>query len=197
MKFIRKSDENEMILSFLKGELTSKRFKHKLLNIIENNQDIIKNGDINNQNENIIRYQILRKYRGYPDKELFNNFPKIISWEYVELDSSDIEKIYYINYDYWNELSNNTSKPTEAAKTIKTGKEIYGISNEPFINGLKEIEKFPPVILITCNKEKYLIIEGHSRMTIYGLEPKKMEHTYAYIGYCSEEEMIKYDKRMI
>ena len=197
MKFIRKSDENEMILSFLKGELSSERFKEKLLKIISNNLDIIKNGDILNKEENILRYQILQKYRGYPNKELFFNFPKIISWDYVELDSSDLDKIYYINYDYWNELSNNTSKPKEAAKTIKERKEIFGVSNEPFIKGMKQNEKFPPVILITCNKEKYLIIEGHSRMTIYGLEPKKMEHTYAYIGYCSEEEMIKYDKRMI
>ena len=196
MKFIRKSDENEMILSFLKGELTSERFREKLLNIIPNT-DIIENGDITNEKQNIQRYQKMQEYRGYPNKELFANFPKIQSWDYVELDSSDIDKIYYINYDYWNELSNNTSKPTEAAKTIKSGKEIYGVTNEPFIKGLREKDKFPPIILITCNRKKYLIIEGHSRMTIYGLDPKKMNQTYAYVGYCSVEEMSKYDKRMI
>ena len=197
MKFMRKSDENEMILSFLKGELSSDRFREKLLKIISNNTSIITNGDITNKEENILRYQILQKYRGYPNKELFFNFPKIISWDYVELDNSDLDKIYYINYDYWNELSNNTSKPKEAANMIREGKEIYGVSNEPFIKGMKEKEKFPPVILITCNREKYLIIEGHSRMTIYGLNPNKMDHTYAFIGYCSVEDMSKYDKRMI
>ena len=196
MKFIRKSDENEMILSFLKGELSSERFKEKLLKIISTNTSLITNSDIINKAENNLRYQILQKYRGYPNKELFFNFPKIKSWDFVELGSSDLDKIFYINYDYWNELSNNTSKPKEAAKIIREGKEIFGVSNEPYIKGLEK-NNFPPVILITCNKEKYLIIEGHSRMTIYGLDPKKINKTYAFIGYCSVEDMAKYDKRMI
>ena len=53
------------------------------------------------------------------------------------------------------------------------------------------------MILITCNDEKYLIIEGHSRMTIYAFVPHKLEGTYAYVGYCSPEEMKKYDARML
>ena len=50
--------------------------------------------------------------------------------------------------------------------------------------------------LITCNEEKYLIIEGHSRMTVYGFDPSKLNGTFAYVGYTSEEEMKKYDPRM-
>ena len=50
----------------------------------------------------------------------------------MKLSSQDIDNIYYIDYDYWNELSNGTSKPTEAAKVIKSGKEIYEVSNQPF-----------------------------------------------------------------
>src|SRR5699024_9127914 len=98
-----------------------------------------------------------------------------------------------------NELSNNTSKPKEAAKTIKSGKEIYEVSNEPFIKGAELVSKtmFPPVILITCNDKKYLIIEGHSRMTIYGLRPDKFNGTYGYIGHCTEQEMKQYDPRMV
>lgn len=34
-------------------------------------------------------------------------------------------------------------------------------------------------------------------MTVYGLNPDKLEGTYAYIGYCTEEEMKKYDIRML
>ena len=195
MKTIRKSNENEMILEFLQGELKSDRFKEKLLSIT-NNIDIIQKGDTKNEEENKIRYQIMKEYRGYPDQDMFNNFPKIQSWGFVELDSTDIDKMYYINYDYWNELSKNTSKPIEAAKTIRSGIEIYEVSNQPFIDGLK-YSNFPPVILISCNKDKYLIIEGHSRMTIYGLNPEKMNNTYAYVGNCTKEEMSRYDKRMI
>ena len=34
-------------------------------------------------------------------------------------------------------------------------------------------------------------------MTIYGLNPSKIDGTYAFVGYTKEEEMKKYDKRMI
>ena len=111
----------------------------------------------------------------------------------------DIDDIYYIDYDYWNELSNGTSKPVEAAKVINNGIEIYEVSNQPFLDGVEynKTNKFPPVILITCNNEKYLIIEGHSRMTIYGFNPSKLNETYAYVGYTTDEEMRKYDQRML
>lgn len=202
MKIIRTSKEQEMILEFLKGELESIRFNEKLKNILNKLQleeTIILNGDINNSLENEKRQLIMKKFRGYPSSSLFKNFPNIYKWNYVLFEKNDIDKIFYINYDYWNELSNNTSKPIEAAKNIKNGKEIFNVSNEAFLNGSKLLDNklFPPVILITCNECKYLIIEGHSRMTIYGLRPDKFINSYGYIGYCTEEDMKKYDSRMV
>lgn len=202
MNLIRKTNEAEMILEFLKGELNSKRFNEDLNNAINElglDSNIILNGNINDDQENIDRLKIMKKFRGYPDEELFERFPKIEEWKYLELNEKDIDNIYYIDYDYWNELSNGTSKPVEAAKVIKSGKEIYEVSNQPFLDGVEynKINKFPPVILITCNDEKYLIIEGHSRMTVYGFNPSKLNRTYAYVGYTTEEEMKKYDQRML
>lgn len=202
MKLVRNSNESEMILEFLKGELNSKRFNEDLNNAINElglDSNIILNGNINDDQENVDRLKIMKKFRGYPDEELFERFPKIEEWKYLELNEKDIDNIYYIDYDYWNELSNGTSKPVEAAKVIKSGKEIYEVSNQPFLDGVEynKINKFPPVILITCNDEKYLIIEGHSRMTVYGFNPSKLNGTYAYVGYTTEEEMKKYDQRML
>lgn len=202
MNLIRKTNEAEMILEFLKGELNSKRFNEDLNNAINElglDSNIILNGNINDDQENIDRLKIMKKFRGYPDEELFERFPKIEEWKYLELNEKDIDNIYYIDYDYWNKLSNRTSKPVEAAKVIKSGKEIYEVSNQPFLDGIEynKINKFPPVILITCNDEKYLIIEGHSRMTVYGFNPSKLNGTYAYVGYTTEEEMKKYDQRML
>lgn len=202
MKKVRDSSESEMILTFLKGEIASQRFNEKLNNVLNElgyKKELILDGDFSNQNENVQRKNIMIKFRGYPTKELFENFPNIAHWDLVEFDKNDLDNIYYINYDYWNELSNNTSKPKEVAKTIKSGKEIYEVSNEPFIKGAELVSKtmFPPVILITCNDKKYLIIEGHSRMTIYGLRPDKFNGTYGYIGHCTEQEMKQYDPRMV
>lgn len=202
MKLIRKTNEEEMILEFLKGELNSKRFNEDLNNAINElglDSSIILNGNIEDEQENNDRLKIMKKFRGYPDEELFERFPNIEEWKFLELNESDIDNIYYIDYDYWNELSNGTSKPVEAAKVIKSGKEIYEVSNQPFLDGVEynKTNKFPPVILITCNNEKYLIIEGHSRMTVYGFNSNKLNGTYAYVGYTTEEEMKKYDPRML
>lgn len=202
MKIVKDSSENEMLLCFLKGELSSKRFHKQLeetLNKLNLNQDIILNGDINSVLENNQRKEIMKLFRGYPIEELFYNFPQNIEWKYVKFDADDFNKIYYIDYDYWNELSNNTSKPIEAAKTIRNGIEVFGISNKAFIEGKANIKdiRLKPIILLTCNEEKYLIIEGHSRMTVYGLNPSYFENTYGFVGFCSKEEMRKYDSRMI
>ena len=112
MKLIRKANEDEMILEFLKGELNSKRFNGSLDNIINElglDSSIIFNGNIENKKENLDRLNVMKKFRGYPDNGLFENFPKINEWKYLELDEKDIDNIYYIDYDYWNELSNGTS----------------------------------------------------------------------------------------
>lgn len=202
MKKIRESNEAEMLLEFLKGEINSERFNEDVCNALSSlnlDEAIINNGDITNEQENLQRLRIMKLFRGYPDDELFENFPKITEWKFVELNESDIDNIYYIDYDYWNELSNGTSKPVEAAKVIQSGKEIYGVSNQSFLDGVEysKSNTFPPVILITCNDEKYLIIEGHSRMTVYGFDPSKLNGTFAYIGYTTEEEMEKYDRGML
>ena len=202
MKLIKDTNESEMILQFLKGELNSNRFNNdlnKVLNNLNIDCNIITNGNILNLEENKLRLKIMKEYRGYPDKELFERFPKVIDWKYVSLSEEDLDNIYYIDYDYWNLLSNNTSRPSEAVKVIKNGIEVYDISNQPFLDGVEYLKNntFPPVILLTCNDEKYLIIEGHSRMTIYAFMPNKLNGTYAYIGYCSEDEMKEYDIRML
>lgn len=190
-----------MILEFLKGEITSVRFNKKLNNVLNKlkyKKELILNGDLSKENENVKRKNIMFHFRGYPTNELFENFPNIDAWDFVKFDENDLDNIYYIDYDYWNELSNNTSKSKEAAEIIRSGKEIYEVSNEPFINGAKLVDKisFPPVILITSNDKKYLIVEGHSRMTIYGMRPDKFKGTYGFIGHCTNLEMLKYDSRM-
>ena len=140
-----------MILEFLKGELNSKRFNGSLDNIINDlglDSSIIFNGNIKNKKENLDRLNIMKKFRGYPDNGLFENFPKISEWKYLELDEKDIDNIYYIDYDYWNELSNGTSKPVEAAKVINSGREIEAIRRKPIRRELEGMVHFAGLVLL-------------------------------------------------
>jgi hypothetical protein len=203
MEKVKTVTEDEVILSFLKSEYDSRRFNKKLCKSLEetnNSSSLIVNGNINNENENDLRRKLIKHYRGYPGEDIFTNFPNNINWSYVKLSKEDINNLYYINYDYWNEISNNTSKPLEAVNNIKSGKEMnHPLKISTFIEGFSLIteKKFPPMILITCNNDKYLIIEGHSRATIYAFDPNYLEGTYAYVGNCSIDEMNKYDSRMV
>lgn len=110
-----------------------------------------------------------------------------------------LDEVAKLEYEEWADNNKENKQLRIAAKNIKNGIEIFDVSNKLFLDGVEYLKNktFPPVILITCNNEKFLIIEGHSRMTVYGFEPNKLQGTYAYIGYCTPEDMKKYDARML
>ena len=92
-----------MILEFLKGELNSKRFNEDLNNAINElglDSSIILNGNIEDEQENNDRLKIMKKFRGYPDEELFERFPNIEEWKFLELNESDIDIIGQNVRDY-------------------------------------------------------------------------------------------------
>lgn len=177
MKFIRKSSEDEMIAVFLKAEILSPRFRNEINSILsrlEINNDIITSPNINDDNENTLRTTILNEYRGYSKKEdFFEGFPESIEWSWYCFTKEDMQNVRYINYDYWNELSNNTRLPLHAAKSIRDGIEVFGVSNKGFLELSKEITEgviLEPIILIKAyEKDYYTVVEGHARLTAYAL----------------------------
>ena len=199
MKIIKQSCENEMVCEFLKMEYASERFAVKLTAIIKElqaDETLILNGNLQSERENALRKEILKRFRGYRDSEIFENFPKEINWNWAVFDREDISKILYIEYSYWNELSNYTGSPLEAAKTIRAGIIIYDVPNDGFIeaaHALKQGVKFPPLIFLSDrNENRYIILEGHKRMTAYGLEPEFFRDIPVLLGICGSEELDKW-----
>lgn len=203
MRIIRESNEDEMLLEYLKCEVGSKRFGDRLKKTLDElnlSKELITDANLNSTEENALRRKIMGKFRGYPTDDIFERFPKNIDWKYVQFEEGDIDKIFYLNWDYWNEISDNTSKPTVAAVNIRNGIEYYNIPNERFFEGLADLEKgdkFNPIIVLTYKGEKCVVIEGHSRMTIYGLRPEFFTGTFGYVGFCTKDEMEYYDPRMV
>ena len=203
MKIIRESNENEMLLEYLKCEVNSNRFSEKLektLAELNLSQNIILNANLDDESENQQRKLIMEKFREYPTGDIFKNFPKHIKWQYVQFEEGDFDKMFFLNWPCWNRRTNNSGKPADAAQNILKGIEFEDIPNEKFLSGLKYLEsgnKFKPIIAVTCNGEKIVLIEGHSRVTVYALKPELFVGTFGYIGFCSKEEMKLYDFRMI
>ena len=198
MIYIREASEDEMICEFLRGEIKSDRFQSQIMNVLAElklNADIIENADLSNSNENQERKLVMRNFRGYgSNMHIFENYPCITRWIFAECTMEDINNIQYINYSYWNKLSKDTHSPLSAAETIRESKEIYGVSNSASINGVKYLENggvFTPIILLTSDNKNFIILEGHSRMTVYGLAPNYFEGSKCYIGICNEEALYK------
>lgn len=200
MKVVRESNENEVVLNFLTGELRSERFSIQLketLKDLKTTEQIITKPNLNNQKENNLRKEILGKFRGYNKNfGIFENFPQIQSYNLCEFSTEDLKNIYYMNYSYWNELSNNTHSPLEAIKNIQNNIEIYNVSNKPFIDGINTLVKnkvFLPMIFLTHDNKSFIVLEGHSRITIYALNQQFFKNVKCFVLKCSKEELDQWN----
>lgn len=197
MKILRESSENEMILEFLKAESTSERFSEKLEKAMVDlgfDEEIITKADLQSNLQNVQRKKLLGVFRGYGEgRELFERFPtRFTEWSLCSFSASDLEKIRYIDYSYWNELSVGTRKPLAAAETIRRGVRIFEVSNEGFLRAAEYIKDggtFPKPFFITADYETFVIVEGHQRMTAYALVPKYFDKVEVIVGKCSKEEL--------
>lgn len=196
MKIIRNSNEDEMIACFLNGEFFSNRFGNALRKTIAKlkyDKRIIEYPNLDNPIENKKRKQILSEYRNYDKNDgLFENFPKVNKYVIVEFESKDLKNIKYINYDYWNELSNGTGNPLVASKNIMLGKTVFNVSNESFFDGanlLKNGAKFKPCIFLTADYNTFIVLEGHSRITCYAMCPDFFNKTRAIVLECYKNEL--------
>jgi hypothetical protein len=192
MRVLRDINEAEMVAIFLKGEISSKRFGHRILSHLNEgleNRKIIDSPDLSNEAENVSRSTLLGKHRGYGNSEgLFRNFPKTVTWKEVLLTKEELKNLRFINYDYWVELSSGTRSPEVAAENIKKGIEIFDRSNERFFKAVDYIKSggtFEPIILVAKDpKSKIVILEGHLRLTSYFLTPEHIQpETKCIIGY--------------
>lgn len=199
MNILRASSEDEMILEYLKAEYRSERFSEQIEKAMEKlslDESVILSADLNNAAENTARKSLLGEFRGYgQNRELFENFPDEIQWSLCNFVSRDLGSIRYIDYSYWNELSQGTHSPLTAARNIQNGVEIYGQSNAGFVKAAEYIKdggKFPRPILLTSDFERFVIVEGHLRITAFALVPERFDNVECFVGKCGLDELKKW-----
>lgn len=195
MKILKEVSESEVIAEFLKGEIKSKRFGKDIIDSLKKEKKskyVVIHPDLSNKLENKFRKKLLGKVR----EEFFENFPTDVKWYKAIIQKQELRKVKYIDYSYWNKLSNDTRLPVRAAKNVKAGVKIFGVSNNGFFEILSEMEKgrkLPIMIFVAKNKQSRLVVlEGHARLTAYFLNekyiPKEMK---IIIGY--SENLAKWD----
>lgn len=196
MKVLHQSSEEEMILEYLRAEVSSKRFSdniRKTMKKLALDEKIISSANLQSDDENRERRKLLGAVRGYGRNEsMFERFPAITDWKLCSFSQEDLDKIRYIDYSYWNELSGGTHRPVDAAETIRKGICIYGQSNEGFSNAASYIRNggiFSKMFFLTADFESYVIVEGHLRMTAYAMAPDYFNDVEVIVGKCDADEL--------
>jgi hypothetical protein len=176
VKIVSQVQEDEVIAEFLIAEVNSDRFKEGILNALgDHDLNLLIKPNLNDQAENQIRRDILGQTRGFGrNTDLFENFPTEVKWYKAFFEKQDLNEVMYINYSYWNELSSNTRLPLQASKNIMNQIEVFGISNQGFLDinlALKNGKVFPRLIFVSINENsRVVVLEGHARLTAYYLD---------------------------
>ena len=177
MQLLKESSEEEMVALFLKTEFDSSRWRPHLLRVADDAEcptELLECPDTTRRADNGFRAKVLARFRGYGEnRDLFEGYPSGVEWFWVLLDYADLNRIKYVEYSYWNELTGGSRRPMDAAATIREGIEVFGVSNEGFLStatALSDGVKFPEPILVAPKAAGDLIIlEGHVRITAYAL----------------------------
>jgi hypothetical protein len=88
----------------------------------------------------------------------------------------EVATIRYIDYNYWNAISNKSRLPLIATEAIQSGRAIYGQSTQGFLDvaqALRSGAHFPELIVVGTSPDAQLtVFEGHLRLTAYMLAPE-------------------------
>jgi hypothetical protein len=182
MKLLAHISEAAMVAAFLKAELKSDRFAEELKNTMQKldvAESLIVEPNLQDDQDNELRARVLGDYRGYRrNREIFANFPDDLTWYEAELGRDEIGNLRYVDYNYWNELTDHTHLVKGAVKNIRQGKIVFDVSNNRFLAVAEKIRQakydFGPMILWGEDLHSLLtILEGHLRATAFGLAGDK------------------------
>jgi hypothetical protein len=182
MRRLRPASEEEMIALFLRTELASDRWRDALRVLMDGAdlpERVISAPDLGDPAENRARRQLLTGHRGYDTRDgYFEGFPDDVCWEWMGITAAEFAAVRYIEYDYWVELSGGTRLPVDAARRIRAGVTVFGVSNDGALSMARAVAdgaRFPPLILVTTRSSGDLVVlEGHARLTAFMLCPGRL-----------------------
>ena len=136
---------------------------------------VIAHPDVTDMHENEVRARVLGAYRGYQqDRDMFDGVPGNLTWHEAEITRQEIGDLRYVDYSYWNELTDDTHLVKDGVKNIQGGKIVFGVAHDRFWAVTERIRRgepgFEPIILWGQDIDSPLeILEGHLRATAFGL----------------------------
>jgi hypothetical protein len=193
--------ESEVVLAFLRGEINSGRFGSDARQAIMNagGLQLIQSPDLESLEQNQAREQALSEYRGWRNAELFIDFPDEVERYHGIIAPDELERVRFIDYSYWNELSGGSRQARDVRRTIEAGALPEWLSNLgtdwcfEFADQLATAEVVDDLIVMgTPDLSDLVLLEGHARLTaifVGGLQRRISVN--AYVGL--SKELSKWD----
>jgi hypothetical protein len=192
----RPASEPEVVLAFLRGELDSHRFGNDVRKALldAGGLGLVERPDLVSEEENRKREHALAAARGWPDAEVFEGFPENVEWYHGVLPPDELERVRFIDYSYWNELSGGSLRPRDVVPTLQAGglpRWLTKLGTDwcfEFASELATQEAVDDVIVMaTPDLSELVLLEGHARLTaifVGGLERRLTVR--AYLGLSSQ-----------
>jgi hypothetical protein len=176
MRLLHPVGEDEVVATFLRGELDSERYGEKLRRLVSRDSrdlDVLRRPDATDSDENAYRRALLEEHRAYVSRQgLFFGFPEHVDWHRAALTADEVLEIRYINWDWWLRISDGTRSPREAARRISTG-DVAGVTAEEHMAVIAA--PHPELIAAaTPALSPLVLVEGHVRLTAYALFPERL-----------------------
>ncbi|MEX0786905.1 MAG: hypothetical protein WD939_09730 [Dehalococcoidia bacterium] len=189
METVRPISEEEFVAAFLACEYDSRRFGDDFRRLLAAHgaaHELVLSPDLTDQAANEERRRLLKEFRAYGGgRGLLANMPDGVRWERAIATADDLRQVLYIDYSYWNDLSGGTRRPVDAVERIRAGRETFGQSNDAFWRGAEAVRngvEFRPMILVSHDGSRWVVIEGHLRLTSYVLADKLPERVEVIAG---------------
>jgi hypothetical protein len=188
----RPARESEVVLAFLRGEIHSDRFGNDVRRALidAGGLELVRNPDLDSDEENRAREGALSAAKGWPSAELFEGFPEKVEWYYGVLQPDELERVRFIDYSYWNELSGGSRRPSDVLPTLQTGRlptwltELGTSWCFDFAAQLATAEVVDDLIVMaTPDLGELVLLEGHARLTAISVGGLQRRLTVrAYLG---------------
>jgi hypothetical protein len=196
MQDFRRVKEAEVVLAFLRGEIESQRFGNEVKRAVlfAGGLQLVQSPDLDSETENLARERALAQARGWRSRDLFQDFPEEVDWYHGLLSPDVLERVRYIDYSYWNELSGGSRRPRDVVETLRSGtlpdwlKSLGTDWCFEFAEQLETAQVVEDVIVVaTPNLSELVVLEGHARLTaIFVGNLQRRLRVSAYLGISSE-----------
>ncbi|MGI9027325.1 MAG: hypothetical protein ACR2FM_00565 [Candidatus Saccharimonadales bacterium] len=187
MQIIKPITDDEMIWNFLKAEFESSRFRKgslRALEMLKVSKQIIDSPDFTDEEENKQRAAVLHLTRGWPNEELFTNFPANTTWTLGRLTKAEVAASYRLNSSRWPNRASR--KVSTVIREIENGVKFEEISNdiiESIISRVNSSAEVLPIIMVSKSlDDDRTLIEGHTRALAYASSKCEAETFNVILG---------------